>query len=227
MLTDREQKVVNWLQKRKVATMRQLRYQFRLSHMTVIRALKKYGYYTSYNHNAGYYVLQDVPEFSEWGLWTYRDIRFSKYGTLTQTLVALVKESPAGLTVVELEEHLETKVANLVSRLVRDGLIQRERLPGHQVVYLTRDAKLSIQQHQKRQEQVQQQAAAGVTADLPQGCSPTDVIEVLRQIILTRDTSRPEQLARQLKARGVQVGPSKVGRVIDYYMLEKKRRSSR
>ena len=57
--------------------------------MTVIRALKKYGYYTSYNRNAGYYVLHDVPEFNEWGLWTYRDIRFSKYGTLTQTIVAL------------------------------------------------------------------------------------------------------------------------------------------
>ena len=60
MLTDREQKVVNWLQKRKVATMRHLRYQFQLSHMTVIRALKKYGYYTSYNRNAGYYVLYDI-----------------------------------------------------------------------------------------------------------------------------------------------------------------------
>ena len=41
MLTDREQKVVRWLRKRKVATMRHLRHQFQLSHMTVVRALKK------------------------------------------------------------------------------------------------------------------------------------------------------------------------------------------
>jgi hypothetical protein len=225
MFTDREQKVVNWLQKRKVATMRQLRYQFQLSHMTVIRAVKKYGYYTSYNHNAGYYVLQDVPEFSEWGLWNYRDIRFSRYGTLTQTLVALVRESPAGLTVVELEERLETKVANLVSRLVRDGFIQRERLPGRQAVYLARDAKLSLQQHQQRQELVQQ-AAIGATTDFPQGCSPTEVIEVLRQMILTPDMN-PEQLARRLKRRDVRIAAGKIRRVIDYYTLEKKRRSSR
>lgn len=45
MFTDREQKVVKWMEKRKVATMRHLRYQFQISHMTVIRALKKYGYY--------------------------------------------------------------------------------------------------------------------------------------------------------------------------------------
>lgn len=225
MLTDREQKVVNWLQKRKVATMRHLRYQFQLSHMTVVRALKKYGYYTSYNHNAAYYVLHDVPNFSEWGLWAYRDIRFSKYGTLTQTIVALVKESPAGLTVVELEERLAAKVANLVSRLVHDGFIQRERLVGRQAVYLASDAKLSIQQHQQRQELVQQ-AAAGETADLPEGCSPGDVIEVLRQMILTPDLS-PQQLARQLKGRGVGVAAVKIRRVIDYYTLEKKRPSSR
>jgi hypothetical protein len=222
---DREQKVLNWLQKRKVATMRHLRYQFQVSHMTVIRALKEYGYYTSYNRNAAYYVLHDVPEFSASGLWSYRDIRFSKYGTLTQTIIALVKESPAGLTVVELEERLETKVANLVARLVRDGLIQRERLPGRQAVYLASDANLSIQQHQQRQDLIQQ-AAAGATADLPEGCSPTDVIEVLRQMILAPDTS-PEQLTRQLKRRGVRVAPGKIRGVIDYYALEKKRRSSR
>jgi predicted transcriptional regulator len=226
MLTDREQKVVNWLQKRKVATMRQLRYQFQLSHMTVNRALKKYGYYTSYNYNGGYYVLHDVPDFSEGGLWTYRDIRFSKYGTLTKTLVALVNESPAGLTVVELEERLETKVANLVSRLVGAGVIQREKLSGGQAVYLARDAELSIQQHQQRQELIPP-AAAGTTADLPPGCSPMDVIEVLRQIILARDPSNPEQLARQLKARGVRIGAGQIRGVIDYYMLKKKRRSSR
>lgn len=225
MLTDREHKVVNWLQKRKVATMRHLRYQFQLSHMTVIRALKKYGYYTSCNRNAAYYVLYDVPEFNEWGLWTYRDIRFSKYGTLTQTIVACVKESPAGLTVVELEELLETKVANLVSRLVRDGFVQRERLAGRQAVYLARDAQLSIQQHQQRQE-LAQQAAAGGTADLPEGCSPTDVIEILRQMILTPDIS-PDQLARQLKGRGVRITAAKIRRVIDYYTLGKKRPSSR
>jgi len=57
MLTCGEQKVIGWLRKATVATMKQIRHQFRISHMTVVRALKKAGYYASYNYNAAYYVL--------------------------------------------------------------------------------------------------------------------------------------------------------------------------
>jgi DeoR/GlpR family transcriptional regulator of sugar metabolism len=82
MLTDREQKLVNWLRTRKVATMRHLQHQFQVCHMTVFRALKKAGYHTSCNRNAGYYTLADVPQFDDWGLWAYPDVRFSHAGTL-------------------------------------------------------------------------------------------------------------------------------------------------
>ena len=225
MLTDREQKVIEWLRKRKVATMRHLRHQFRLSHMTVVRALKKCGYYTSYNHNAAYYVLQELPQFNEWGLWTYRDIGFSKYGTLTETIIGLVENASAGLTVAELEERLRTQVANLVSRLVRNGAIQRETLRGRQAIYLASDAKLHAQQRQQRQESIEQMAADR-TGELPEGCSPTDVIEVLRQMIVAPGGT-PEQLARQLKGGGVHVTAGQIRRMIDYYALEKKRQSSR
>ena len=225
MFTEREQKVVKWMEKRKVATMRHLRYQFQISHMTVIRALKKYGYYTSYNHNGAYYVLQDLPEFDEWGLWAYRDIRFSRYGTIRRTIIALIEDAPAGLTVAELEDRLQAKVANLASRLVRDGAIQREILLGRQAVYLVTDAKRHTQQHQERQQLLQQPAVSG-TAGLPKGCSPTDVIEVLRLMILVPDGS-VDELARQLRGRGVHITADKILHVIDYYALKKKRRSSR
>lgn len=224
MLTERERKVVNWLKSRKVATMRHLRHQFKLSHMTVIRALKKYGYYTSYNHNASYYVLHDLPTFNEWGLWAYRTVRFSRHGTLTQTMVALVENAPAGLTVGELEERLEVKVANLASRLVHDGILQREILPGRQAVYLASDAKLGSRQYEKRRKRLQQLARG--SAELPEECSPTEVIEILRQMIIARDVSA-DQLARQLKNRGVHVTAGKVRQVIAHYALEKKRRSTR
>jgi len=224
MFTDREQKVVNWLKKRNVATMRHLRHQFNLSHMTVIRALKKYGYFTSYNHNASYYVLHDLPSFNEWGLWGYRNIRFSRHGTLTQTIAVLVENAPAGLTVGELEERLDVKVANLASRLVHDGILKRELLWGRQAVYLATAAEVGSRQYEKRQELLQQHA--GGSAELPVECSPMDVIEVLRQMVIARDVSA-DQLARQLKNRGVHITAGKVRRVIEYYALEKKRRSTR
>ena len=151
MLTEREQKLVDWLKKRKVATMKHMRHQFQLSHMTVVRALKKYGYFTSYNHNAAYYSLHDVPQFDAWGLWAYRDIRFSKFGTLTKTVVALVQNAPAGMTTAELQERLRTQVANLLCRLVQQGRLTQKTLSRRQVVYLAADLQQADRQYQQRQ----------------------------------------------------------------------------
>ena len=66
--------------------MRQLQHQFQVCHMTVFRALQKSGSHTSYNHNAGDYTLAGLPQFDDWGLWAYRDVRFSRAGTLLETL---------------------------------------------------------------------------------------------------------------------------------------------
>ena len=150
MLTERQQKLVDWLKKRKVATMKHMRHQFQLSHMTVVRALKKYGYFTSYNHNAAYYSPHDVPRFDRWGLWAYRDIRFSKFGTLTKTVVALVQNAPAGMTTAELQERLQTQVANLVCRLVQEGRLIQKALTRRQVVYLAANLARADRQYQRR-----------------------------------------------------------------------------
>jgi arginine repressor len=221
MLTDHEQKVINWLRKTKVATMRHLRHQFQISHMTVVRALKKFGYYASYNHNAAYYVLQNVPEFDDWGLWAYRDIYFSRYRSLPETIVSVVEKAPAGLTVRELEERLQTRVANLVSGLVSKGRVRRERLVGRQVVYLAGDPAVRTPQLQQRR--LQEEEAVRATSELPPACSATGVIEILRAMILTQDDN-PDRLSRRLQARGTRVTASQVRRVLDHYALEKKRR---
>jgi hypothetical protein len=221
MLTKKEQKLVDGLRKRKVATMRHLQHQFQVSHMTVFRALKKEGYHTSYNRNAAYYTLADVPEFDDWGLWAYRDIRFSRFRSLPDTLVALVEKAPAGLTCGEFEERLQTQVANLLSRLVRDGRLQRQRLPGRQVVYLSPEPQQGPRQWEQRQQQLR--AVAAVTqAGLPAGCSAALVIDVLRQMILAPDDD-PPSWARQLKAQGRPVTAKQVRRVQHHYALEKKR----
>jgi hypothetical protein len=218
MLTEREEKLVRWLRQRKVATQRHLQHQFQVSHMTVFRALKKYGYYTSYNYNAGYYTLRDVPQFDEEGLWSHRDIRFSRHGHLPDTLVALVEQAAAGRTVSELETRLQTPVANLLSRLVHDGRLQSVTLRGRQVVYVARPSEAADRQRQLRQAQLPPAAAGG----LPPGCSAREVIAVLRQMILTPDDG-PEQWARQLQAASPPLTAGQVVQVLDHYGLEKKR----
>jgi len=221
MLTERERKLVDWLKKRKVATMKHMRHQFQLSHMTVVRALKKYGYFTSYNHNAAYYSLHDVPQFDPWGLWAYRDIRFSKFGTLTNTVVALVERAPAGMTTTELQERLQTQVANLLCRLVQQGRLTQKTLTRRQVVYLAADLEQADRQYQKRQEIPT--LAAEPPDRLPPNLAADQVIHILRQMVLAPDAP-PQGLARQLARREVAVTAGQVRQVIEHYGLEKKRR---
>ena len=130
MTADRHQKLIAWMKTRKVATMKALRHQFQISHMTVFRILSEYGYHTSYNRNAAFYALRDVPQFDPAGFWAYRGIRFSRHGSLSDTIVALVENAVAGQTVRELEERLQTRTANLLSRLVRDGRLTQRASRG-------------------------------------------------------------------------------------------------
>lgn len=156
MTIDRHRKLITWIKTRKVATMKSLRHQFQISHMTVFRILSDYGYRTSYNCNAAYYTLHDIPQFDSVGLWAHRGVRFSRHGTLSDTIVALVDNAVAGQTVRELEGRLQTKTANLLCRLVHDGRLTQRTLQGRLVVYLVTDPKRAEQQFQQRQQLPQQ-----------------------------------------------------------------------
>jgi len=221
MTADRHQKVIAWMKTRKVATMKALRHQFQVSHMTVFRILSEYGYHTSYNRNAAFYALRDVPQFDPAGFWAYRGIRFSRHGSLSDTIVALVENAAAGQTVRELEERLQTRAANLLCLLVRDGRLTQRSLQGRLVVYLASDPRQADQQFQHRQQLLKQLPAP--QQSLPEGCSTTEVIEILRALVLS-PRAGPDQLARQLTARGLHITPGQVSQVTAHYALKKKRR---
>ena len=55
------------------------------SRMSVFRRLKPLGYLSSFTDAGGYYTLQDIPKFDMLGLWFYRDVGFSRAGTLKST----------------------------------------------------------------------------------------------------------------------------------------------
>lgn len=47
------------------------------------------GYCTGYNGNARYYTLADIQKFDQRGLWSIREIRFSMWGSLMETMNAI------------------------------------------------------------------------------------------------------------------------------------------
>ena len=105
------------------------------SAMTAWRILQQQGYLTSYNHNAKYYTLARTARFDQQGLWAYRDIRFSKWGTLPDTILGQIELSPTGMTAREIQELLHiSNVKPTLTRLAHEG---RLRAPGSQEPWCT------------------------------------------------------------------------------------------
>jgi hypothetical protein len=98
------------------------------SRVTVFRRLKEMGYLSSFTHNGRYYTLTELPDFDERGLWFFRNIGFSRAGTLKETTFELVETSFEGRTHEELKNLLRVRVHNTLLTLVREGRIGRERL---------------------------------------------------------------------------------------------------
>jgi len=226
MLTAKEQQVVDLLHHERVATKKNLCQQLQCSHMTVVRGLNKYGYYSSYNYNSAYYTLHDIPTFDNDGLWFYREIGFSRYGTLEETITTFVEGSTAGYTVRELEERLRAKVANLLSRVCPRDRLSRYRV-GRQVVYLSADPRQQTRQKSVREEE-RGLALAAARALPPPGRGLPEELDALGVIhLLVEMIERPEasvaSLSQTLQARGTSITAHQVRTVMEFYGLKKKR----
>lgn len=105
---------------------------------SVRRFLAQIGYYSSFTHNGRWYTLASIPRFSRQGLWFHRDIGFSRAGSLTSTLIALVSKSAAGMTAEHLGETLRCRCHSVLVKLVRQDRLQRQKR-GRAYVYLAPD----------------------------------------------------------------------------------------
>jgi hypothetical protein len=115
----------------KVATMPQLKAALGTPvTQTVLRKLGPLNYRTSYSHCGTYYTLDSIAQFDELGLWAYRDIHFSRHGTLLNTAAALVTQSPAGYQVPELEALVHVAAKDALRHLVQAGQLFRREWEG-------------------------------------------------------------------------------------------------
>ena len=87
---------------------------------------------------------------SELGLWSFREVWFSQYGTLLSTARGCVNESVAGYFADELQEVLHVEVRTPVLKLVREERIARQKVVG-KYLYCASDPALRRRQIAARQ----------------------------------------------------------------------------
>lgn len=214
-ITFPEETVLQPFHQHKVLRMEQILELCGCSAMTARRALNAHGYLTSYNFNAGYYTLAEVPDFDEHGLWVYRKARFSRHGTLLRTLRQLVSESPSGMSAEELEMLLKVNPRPRLTRLAHNSEVAREKLKGTFVYFSTDAVHHRDQLAQRRAEQ----ADALVRMSLP---APDRIIAVLVERIL-RPEMDVEHLARRLSRRGLKMRPREIEAIFVHYKVTEKK----
>jgi len=149
--TFRAADLARFLERHQVATLSELKEALGSPvDSTVFRKLAELSYRTSYSHRGRYYTLDDVARFDDLGLWSFRSVWFSTYGTLLSTVEALVEASKAGYTASELENVLHVGVKAPLVKLVRDERLARQELLGR-YLYLSTDASSRKRQWAARQ----------------------------------------------------------------------------
>jgi hypothetical protein len=180
-------------ERRKVMTLGEVAEFIRSSIHTARRRLKQWQAANSYNHNGRYYALPDVPEFDGNGMWRWRGVFFSQYGTLKQTVIALVQRSPAGLDAGELRSLVGLDPRSFLSAFAADPRLRREKTQGRFVYYAADMAVYSAQR--------QRRSTLQATGRQP---SPSEAIAILVEKIKQPALSY-EALSRQLRKQKVLV----------------------
>jgi hypothetical protein len=143
--------LVRLLEQRQVATMAELKHALGTDvDMTVLRKLREIPYLTSYSHRGGYYTLRSLAEFDARGLWSQGEARFSKFGSLIDTVAEFVTRSSAGYLASELVAELHVEVKQPLLHLLRADRVAREQFSGV-YLYTSPDARRRRQQRLARQ----------------------------------------------------------------------------
>jgi hypothetical protein len=191
-------------------TIQPLATEMQYSIPSVRRFLAEVGYYSSFTHNGGWYTLRSIPRFGRNGLWFYRDIGFSRSGTLTKTLIALVTESPSGMSAEMLGEILRCRCHGVLVNLWRQGKIQRQKM-GRCQIYFAADPHKG--ESQRQASFAQHPPKVRFSAEI--------AVLVLAEFIRSPDSSF-EQLAEKIsRSKNVTVDAKQIEQLFDQHGLKK------
>ena len=132
--------------------------------MTALRKLRELDYHSSYSHAGRYYTLERIARWDGHGLWAYTGIRFSRHGSLVETMAQWVDAAAGGCLSTELEEVLGVRVHAALLSLYRRGRVLRHQIGGEYLYVSVHDGSA---QRAHRQQQVQAEAVSpNLEADL-------------------------------------------------------------
>jgi len=201
-----------------VQTLGDLKIKSGCQHRTLQRIIKSCNLITSYNQNARFYTVPGLCHFNHDGIWNFKQILFSKYGNLFETITALIDKSMTGYTSRELSNIIMVKADDALHVMWIKERVRRQKTGSYHVYFSMRED-LFKQQLSARE---QQTPAAMETLALP---DYQRTIAVLVEIIL-QDSIVAEKLQKGIAQRNFEISIAGIEAVIEHYQLKKKRNKS-
>ncbi len=197
----------------RILTLDQLCRKMRASRSTVLRRLDEHGYYSSYNHSGKFLTIEDVAQFDSRGLWAWNAARFSKHGSLKETVWQFVENSERGMTHEEIATLLGVRTHNTLLQLVQEKWTHRQRL-GSKFVYFSHITSV-------RRKQVRRRKSLLEEGQKPRP-NPRQVVATLLELI--NDPHAPRQkIVLRCQRSGVPISRELLDEIFQTYDLDKKR----
>lgn len=200
------------IQREKVITVLQLSRLLQSSVITARRYLKSWRAYTSYNQKGLYHTLPSIPDFNENGLWVYNSARFTRHGTLRNTIVYLLRHSKAGMSSDEIGKTVGLDPSSFMHHFRDIPGVKREKLGGR-FIYFLDDLEIGTKQKEERLSRL---------FSLETPVSDADAVTLLVQFIKHPGAS-VEELAAMLAGEGKRVKPMVVKEFLERHDLLKKK----
>ncbi|MBW2605891.1 MAG: hypothetical protein JRE28_16535 [Deltaproteobacteria bacterium] len=201
--------------KSKVLTLSQVAKTHGYSIRTVQRQFAELAVLRSYNKNSRYYTLPAIPKFNAHGIWSYRDILFSKYGNLRQTVKHMILASGDGLSGNEIGDIVNLLPRSFMHHFRDVGGIFREK-HGGVYIYFSNDPAIYAGQQIKR-----------VRANEVRRISDAIAIKILVVYIKHPELSEDELSSILRREQSVNIPPSMITNLLSFHGLLKKTPDSR
>jgi hypothetical protein len=212
-------KIRKLLQSNIVMSLKQIQNEFvDRSRSSLFRDMKKLGLVTSYTDTGQFHSLRTSIRFNANGLWFFEQAGFSKWGTLKNTVIEAVSDSPSGMTQRELKNLLRAKVQNTLTHLLQAKMLQRHLLSGSVYVYLSLD-------QARAEAQLQRRLLINETSSQLMMPAENIIIEILLELIRFPSNNKEPQafisIGDALIKRGIHIDDDRIAYVLNYYNLKK------
>ena len=209
---EKERQTLAFFRGSRIITVTQLAQHLDCSIPTVRNRLRSWRALTSYNRNGRYYALPNVAAFDEHGLWRYKGVCFSRWGTLKNTVRHLVRNSSMGLDASEIGRLVGLPPRSFMAQLPNVPGLRREK-DEKRFVYYADEEHIYRSQKSRR---------AGESKKMPKEL-PSDAEAIF---ILVDRIKHPEfsaQLcAQRLRKKGKRISTVAIRNLLAYHGIEKK-----